>query len=97
MRAQESFSLATKSCERMEHEISNGINPYYEWITLSRGDSWSQSVGAGEQNIHNASEDAETAHNDGVTWIGGVSRGGNNQLPIRVLSDTAKAGLKHSV
>lgn len=93
LRAQESFSLATKSCERMEYEISQNINPYAEWITLSRGDSWKRSIGIGEKNIHNAVEDAEEGHNEGLTWLGGITRGGADQPPIHVLADVAAAGL----
>ncbi len=93
LRAQESFSLATKSCERMEYEIANNINPYAEWITLSRGDAWKTSVGLGERNIHKAVDEAKTAHNQGFTWIGGLNRGGDNQPAARILSDVATAGL----
>lgn len=93
LRAQESFSLATKSCERMEYEISQNINPYAEWITLSRGDSWKRSIGIGERNIHHAVDEAEAGHNEGLTWLGGITRGGDNQEPIRVLGDVASAGL----
>lgn len=93
LRAQEAYSLATKSCERMQYEISQNINPYAEWITLSRGDSWKRSIGAGEDNIHNAEEDAENGHNAGLTWVGGIARGGDGQSPIRVLSEIGSAGL----
>jgi integrating conjugative element protein (TIGR03755 family) len=93
LRAQESFSLATKSCERMQYEISNNINPYAEWITLSRGDSWKASIGVGEENIHTAQETAVDAHNDGVSWVGGLMKGGVGQEPIRLLSDIATAGI----
>jgi integrating conjugative element protein (TIGR03755 family) len=93
LRAQESFSLATKSCERMSYEISQNINPYAEWITLSRGDSWKKSVGFGERDIHEALDDARSGHNEGITWVGGIERGGDGQTPIRILSDVASAGL----
>lgn len=93
LRAQEAYSLATKSCERMQYEISQNINPYAEWITLSRGDSWKRSLGAGEDNIHKAEEDAEDGHNAGLTWVGGITRGGDSHPPIRVLSEIASAGL----
>ena len=93
LRANESFALATKSCERMQCEISNNINPYDEWVTVSWGDSWKRSVGIGGANIHDAVEDAEDAPNDGIEWVGGIRRGGAGQEPIRVLSDVATAGL----
>ncbi|PHS00180.1 MAG: integrating conjugative element protein [Blastopirellula sp.] len=93
LRANESFSLATKSCERIQNEISQNINPYAEWATISWGDSWQRSIGVGGANIHDAEDDAEQAQEDGVQWIGGVYRGGANQEPIYVISDVATAGL----
>lgn len=93
LRANEAFSLATKSCERIQYEISNGTNPYAEWVTVSWGDSWKRSLGVGSANIHDAVDDAEDAHNDGIEWVGGQRRGGQDQPPIRVLTDVATAGL----
>lgn len=93
LRAQEAFSLATKSCERMQYEISQGINPYAEWVTLSRGDSWKYSVGVGEENIHEAEEEVNDAPENGLVWVGGINRGGAGQQPINILSDIANAGL----
>ena len=93
LRANEAFSIATKSCERIQYEIANNTNPYHEWISISWGDSWKRSVGVGGANIHDAVEDAEDAPDDGIEWIGGIRRGGVGQPPIRVLSDVARAGL----
>ena len=93
LRANEAFSIATKSCERIQYEIANNTNPYHEWISVSWGDSWQRSVGVGGANIHDAVEDAEDAPDDGIEWIGGIRRGGVGQPPIRVLSDVARAGL----
>jgi integrating conjugative element protein (TIGR03755 family) len=77
----------------MQYEISEGINPYAEWVTLSRGDSWKRSVGVGQKNIHQATKAANTATSNGLVWVGGVNRGGSNQQPITILSDVANAGL----
>ena len=93
LRANEAFSLATKSCERIQYEISKNTNPFNEWITVSWGDSWKRSVGVGGANIHEAIEDAEDAPEDGIEWVGGVRQGGRGQPPIQVLSDVASAGL----
>ncbi len=93
LRANESFSLATKSCERIQYEIANNTNPFDEWVTVSWGDSWKRSVGIVGANIHDAVDDAEDAPNEGIEWVGGLRAGGVNQPPIRVLSDVAKAGL----
>ncbi|MGS2722127.1 integrating conjugative element protein [Porticoccus sp. GXU_MW_L64] len=93
LRANESFSLATKSCERIQYEIANGTNPFDEWITVSWGDSWKQSVGIGGANIHDAVDAAEVAPENGVVWVGGIRKGGANQPSLRVISDVASAGL----
>lgn len=93
LRANESFALATKNCERIQQEISQNINPFEEWATISWGDSWRRSVGIGGANIHDAVADAEQAPEGGVQWVGGVYRGGANQTPIYVLSDVATAGM----
>lgn len=93
LRANEAFSLATKSCERIQYEIANNTNPFDEWVSVSWGDSWKRSVGIGGANIYDAVDDAETAPNEGIEWVGGLRAGGVNQPPIRVLSDVAKAGL----
>lgn len=93
LRANESFSLATKSCERIQYEIANNTNPFDEWITVSWGDSWKRSVGLGSANIHDAVDAAETAPEAGLQWVGGEQRGGLNQAPIHVLGDIARAGL----
>ena len=93
LRANESFALATKSCERIQYEIANNTNPFDEWVSVSWGDSWKRSVGIGGANIYDAVDAAETAPNDGIEWVGGLRAGGVNQPPIHVLSDVAKAGL----
>lgn len=93
LRAKESFALATKSCERIQSDIANNVNPYDEWITVSWGDSWKRSIGFGDANIHDAQEDTVEAPEEGVEWVGGIRRGGAGQEPIHVLSDVAGAGL----
>ena len=93
LRANEAFSIATKSCERIQYEISQNTNPFDEWITVSWGDSWKRSVGIGGVNIHDAVEDAEVAPDNGIEWVGGIRHGGSGQAPINVLSDVAVAGL----
>ncbi len=93
LRAKESFSVATKSCERMQSDIANNVNPYDEWITISWGDSWKRSIGVGDANIHDAQEETVEAPEEGIEWVGGIRRGGSGQEGIHVLSDVAAAGL----
>lgn len=93
LRAKESFALATKSCERIQSDIANNVNPYDEWITISWGDSWKRSIGTGDANIHDAEEETIEAPEEGIEWIGGIRRGGAGQESIHVLTDVATAGL----
>jgi len=92
LRANESFSLVTKSCERIQYEIAINTNPFDEWVTVSWGDSWKRLIGIGGANIHDAVDDAEDAPNDGIEWVGGLMAGGVNQPSIRVLSDVTRTG-----
>lgn len=93
LRANEAFSVATKSCERIQYEIGKDVNPFDEWITVSWGDSWKKSVGVGGANIHEAVEDAAQAPEEGIEWVGGIRQGGASQPSIHVLSSVASAGL----
>jgi integrating conjugative element protein (TIGR03755 family) len=47
LRAEESFQLATKTCEQMEAEIARGHDPWHEWVVLSKGHSWRRAMGTG--------------------------------------------------
>lgn len=92
------LSLAAKSCEQMEREILAGKNPFDGWVTLSKSIDMKGLMGSG--GLHSASTDIltalDTVENDsgsnGVPWIGGQKAGGQNQPPIRVVSDTTLAG-----
>ncbi len=95
--AQEQVTLATKSCQQMEQEIAQGINPYEEWATLAVGKDWKVQMGTGGSGSSSTSVIAakKTIENNGgkngVDWIGGA-RGGVGQPPIKIPSDLAKAG-----
>lgn len=94
LRAEETVSLATKSCEQMEAEIAKGKNPYDEWVVLSKGTDWKVQMGAGGIDVVNAKQNVESAAgNNGVPWpVSGGSAGGVAQPPIRVIGDTVHSG-----
>jgi len=93
LKAEETISLATKSCEQMEAEISQGKNPFDEWVVLSKGNDWKMQMGTGGIDVATAKDSVETnAGNSGIPWLGGSSAGGASQPPVRVIADTAKAG-----
>jgi integrating conjugative element protein (TIGR03755 family) len=94
LRAQETVSLATKSCEQMEAEIAKGKNPFDEWVVLSKGTDWKVQMGTGGIDVVTAKQNVETAAGDnGVPWpVAGGAAGGVGQPPIRVIGDTVQAG-----
>lgn len=93
LRAEEYVSLATKSCEQMEYEITQGIDPYREWITLSKGNDWKTVMGTGGLDVINAKDTVETNNGkNGLPWIGGNPRGGEGMPPIEAVGDVVQAG-----
>lgn len=92
LRAEETLSLATKTCEQMENEIARGHDPFHEWVVLSKGHGWRRAMGTGGD-IVTAKEDIEAqAGRDGVPWLGGGRQGGAGQEPIRTVADVVRAG-----
>jgi integrating conjugative element protein (TIGR03755 family) len=98
LRAQATISLATKSCEQMQQEIAQGKNPFDRWITLAKGYDWKLQMGTGGVNsspvdVASAKDTVENnSGSNGVPWLGGIRAGGLNQPPIRVITDTVRAG-----
>ena len=93
LRAQESFSLATKSCEAMQDQLNRDIDPFEEWITLSKGDTWKAAVGQGGIDIESTKKQVAARGGDqGVVWVNGKRAGGVGQVEINLIQDTTKAG-----
>jgi integrating conjugative element protein (TIGR03755 family) len=93
-RAEEQFSMATKSCEKMSAEISQGKNPFDDMVTFSIGETWKGSAGVAGVDIVDVQKEAATdaAKNAGITWINNERAGGLGMDPVWLTSDTAKAG-----
>jgi integrating conjugative element protein (TIGR03755 family) len=92
LKAEETLSLATKSCEQMEAEIARGKNPYADLITLSKGNDWKLQMGIGGNDAVTAKATVEAANGDnGVPWIGGQA-GGSGQPVMEFTGDIVEAG-----
>ncbi len=93
-RAEQQFSLATKSCEKMSSELSKGKNPFEDLVTFSVGDTWKGAAGVGGVDIVNVEQAAAStaARNNGVNWIGGDRAGGEDDPPLWLTTDVAQAG-----
>lgn len=86
------IAASVKTCEEMEAQIRNGQNPYEDWVKLAKTESWNVEA-SNSGSIVDAKYNVEaTAGTNGVTWLGGVRRGGANQLPIRLMNDLVLGG-----
>jgi integrating conjugative element protein (TIGR03755 family) len=98
IRAEAALSLANASCEEMERQISNGENPYKDWIEVSKSYDWKLEMGNGGwqssgSDVTEAKEKVETDNGkNGVHWIGGDRAGGDGQEAIHVTRDIIRAG-----
>jgi len=92
LKAEATMQLATKSCEQMEAEISQGKNPYADLITLSKGNDWKVQMGIGGNDAVTAKDSVESSNGDnGVPWIGGQA-GGSGQPVLEFTGDIVQAG-----
>ena len=92
LKAEQTFQLATKSCEQMESDIAAGKNPYADLITLSRGQDWKTQMGIGGNDVVTAKKKVETSNGrNGVPWIGGKA-GGSGQPVLQFTGDLVRAG-----
>lgn len=90
------LDVSLKSCQAMRSDISQGKNPYHDWLTVSEGNDWKKQMSLGESDqvdINQAKSQVEQDNgSNGVPWVGGHDAGGENQPPIQVIGDTARAG-----
>jgi len=95
LRAEETFSLATKTGEQMEAEIARGHDPLHEWVVLSKGHGWRRAIGTGGISGHIVATkryiEGEAVRPSVSGWAAaaGVAAG---QEPIHTVSDIVRAG-----
>jgi integrating conjugative element protein (TIGR03755 family) len=86
------IAASLKTCEEMEAQIRNGGNPYEDWVRLAKGEAWNAEASTGGDVVTAKYNVERNGGANGVRWLGGQQRGGENQLPIRLIYDLTVAG-----
>lgn len=95
--AKESYTLSLKTCRDAKADLRAGRDPVEGWISVTRKSSWDKASFSGDNPV-TAAEDIEANSGDsGITFAGGVKKGGLDQPPIRIVEDTVSAGYDHLV
>ncbi|WP_416139134.1 integrating conjugative element protein [Halomonas sp. HK25] len=85
------FDRASMSCRQMSERMADRVTGQ-GWQQMAAAESW-QSAAQSNADVVSAQEQVDqSGGNQGVTWVGGQRRGGQDQVPIRVVQDTARAG-----
>jgi len=95
--AKETYTLSLKTCRDAKADLRAGRDPVEGWIAVTRKSSWDKASKAGENPVEAEESIEASAGNSGVTFAGGVKKGGIGQPPIRIVEDTVGAGYEHSV
>ncbi len=90
----ELFNASFKSCQQMEREIARKENPYQEFTQVAIANNWRTVIGAGSGVTIDEIEQTVTEEGprNGIDFVDGAQRGGENQPPIRVNYDIAITG-----
>jgi integrating conjugative element protein (TIGR03755 family) len=95
--AKETFQLSLKTCRDAQADIRSGRDPVDGWISVSRKSSWAKASASGSNPSEAERDIEENAGAEGITWVGGVKAGGDDQPPIRAVEDVTQAGYQHLV
>ncbi|MDE0152401.1 MAG: hypothetical protein OXN23_00855 [Gammaproteobacteria bacterium] len=90
IRAGEAYKLALGSCQEIEKSIADR-GPTGAWTKVAKSLEWGYQAHE-EGNVLEAQEEAESAPEKGLTWVGGRRAGGVGQDMIRPVYDSARAG-----
>lgn len=93
--AKESYTVALKTCRDVKADLRAGRDPVEGWISVSRKSSWDRASLNGDNPVEQEQNIEENSGNQGITFVGGVKRGGLNQDPIKIVEDTVGAGYSH--
>jgi integrating conjugative element protein (TIGR03755 family) len=91
-KAEVEFGAALKTCEDMEAVMRRGGDPYEDWIKMAKGENWKTENNTSRDAVTSKTTVERNAGKDGVTWIGGIKKGGFAQGPIEVVHDIVQAG-----
>lgn len=90
IRAGEAYKLVLGSCQEMEKSIADR-GPAGAWTKIAKSLEWGRQAHE-ESNVLEAQEEAESAPEKGLAWVGGRRAGGVGQDMIRPVYDSARAG-----
>lgn len=91
LQARVDFDKSQLTCEKMAGKMAD-FTSGSAWTQSAKTENY-QSIVAGEQDAVRAEKQLQKeAASKGKTWVGGEKRGGSGQKPIRLVSDTTKAG-----
>ncbi|MBB3105346.1 integrating conjugative element protein [Azomonas macrocytogenes] len=96
------FDRSMLTCQNMSREMADWAGQQLGWSQIAQGQAMKTAIaaqgggGTGGTNpvdAVNAVQQAQASRgNNGVPWVNGQNAGGENQEPIRVVSDVTKAG-----
>ena len=95
--AKESYTLSLKTCRDAKADLRAGRDPVEGWIAVTRKSSWDKASRDGTNPVDAEQSIESSAGDGGVTFAGGIKKGGVGQPPIRIVEDTVSAGYLHSV
>lgn len=91
LQARLDFDRSKMTCRAIAGRMADLAGGQTGWDQLAEGMALKQAVKSGD--AVSAIEQAETSKgNNGVPWVGGGNAGGSGQNPIKVVSDTTRAG-----
>ena len=91
LQARVDFDKAKLSCQAMAQKMAD-YTMGSTWTQSAKAENY-QSVTASETDAVRAQKKVEQeSASKGKTWVGGQKRGGRGQPPIKLVSDTARAG-----
>ena len=86
------FGLSTKSCEKIASELSNGGDPFEEFINISAGDTWKASAGTSGIDINDVKESAAESATNGISHPCHGYAAGDDQPTYEVIKTIVSVG-----
>lgn len=85
------FDKSKLSCQRMAEQMADAtIGGRMQQAAMA--ENWADTAASNTDAVSAQEQVEQAAGNNGRTWVGGQRRGGQNQEPMRVVEDTARAG-----
>src|SRR5690554_3854369 len=85
------FDRASMSCRQMSERMADMVTGQ-GWQQMAAAESWQNAAQSNADVVAAQEQVDQSGGNQGVTWVGGQRRGGQDQAPIHVVQDTARAG-----